>query len=596
MPQHLKSSVTLAQIKMSAHDFAGAETVLGDAVKQAPSSIEATVALGRMLVFLHKSDDGEKQFRHALELDSKYGPALMDLAAQRALRGDHAEAEALYKRVSSLPQPEYEGAYAHYLLESGKPDAAIAEYERLSQADPTDRQVRSQLVRAYFVTRRMAAAEKLLNRVLEQNPKDAQALEQRGQFYLWAGRIREARRDLRLALADRSDSASVRYYLAKADQAAGAIFSYQQELGETLQLDASQLTARIELSQALRALNGARSALALMEDAPRGQRDSLPAVIERNWALLDLKQQAAARKGIEQGLELSRSPELLVQYGTLKLQQGLFEQARAAATEALEKDPENVKAVEVLASSYRAVGQGSTAIQKIHDYAAGRPKSFQLQLLLGEWLEASGQLQEARSALLAAKGVEPSSTTADLAIAELDMRHGNEAAARPTLSRLVKESDNVVANLLLGYLDDSSGHAEEAMAHYQRVVESDPGNVVALNNLAFALAGHSDKIDDAIKYAERARQIAPESAAVEDTIGWAYFLKGIYRTSASYLEKANTREPTAGRMYHLAMAYARSGRPDEAQRTYQAALKMNSFVPEAQMAKQILNQQTDIRK
>jgi tetratricopeptide (TPR) repeat protein len=596
MPQHLKSSVTLAQIKMSARDFSGAETVLHDAAKQAPSSIEAAVALGRMYVFLHKSEEGEQQFRHALALDPKYGPALMDLAAQRALRGDQLEAEALYKRASTLSQSEYEGAYTRYLLESGKPDAAIAEAERLWHADPTDRQARSQLVRAYFVTHRMAAAERLLNRALEQNPKDAEALEQRGQFYLWAGRIREARRDLRLALADRSDSASERYYLAKADQAAGAIFSYQQELGETLRLDSSQLTARIELSQALRALNGARSAVALMDDAPRAQRDSLPAVIERNWALLDLKQQVEARKGIEKGLALSRAPELLVQLGTLRLQQGLFTEARTAATEALEKDPDNVKGVELLASSYTAAGQGSAALQKVRDYAAGRPKSLHLQLLLGEWLEASGQHQEARIALLAAKAVEPASTTADLALVELDMRHGNEAAARPTLSRLVRESDNAIANLLLGYLDDSSGHAEEAVAHYQRVVESDPSNVVALNNLAFALANHSNQIDDAIRYAERAGQIAPVSAAVQDTIGWAYFRKGIYRTSASYLEKANTLEPSAGRMYHLAMAYAKSGRPDEARKTYQAALKMNSLAPEAQMAKQLLNQPTDIRK
>jgi tetratricopeptide (TPR) repeat protein len=134
------------------------------------------------------------------------------------------------------------------------------------------------------------------------------------------------------------------------------------------------------------------------------------------------------------------------------------------------------------------------------------------------------------------------------------------------------------------------------VAHYQRVVESDPSNVVALNNLAFALANHSNQIDDAIRYAERAGQIAPVSAAVQDTIGWAYFRKGIYRTSASYLEKANTLEPSAGRMYHLAMAYAKSGRPDEARKTYQAALKMNSLAPEAQMAKQLLNQPTDIRK
>jgi len=590
MPQHLKSSVSLAQIKLSERDFAGAEAVLRSAAEQAPSSVEAAIALGRVCLFLHKTEDGEQQLRRALQLDPNSGPALLDLATERARRGDPAEAEALYKRVAALPEPETKWAYADYLLESGRQQAAIGEYERLARAEPRSREARTKLVRAYFITHRMAEAETVLNRALQQNPRESEALEQRGELFLAAGKVREAQRDLRQVLRDRPDSPALRYWLAKTYQAAGAIFSYQQELGEVLRLDSSLLRARIEFSQALRALDGARSALALMNDAPEEQRDSLPAIVERNWALLDLGEEDEARKGIEQGLKLGRDPELLVQDARLKVEQKQFAAARAVVTEVLAKEPDNVRAVEVLASSYMAEGQTGMSIEKVKECAAREPKSARLQLFSGEWLEALGQYQEARAAFLAAKAVEPGSPAADLALARLDVRRGNPAGARETLAHLVRESDNAAAHLLLGYLDDSSGKAADAVDHYKRALEWDPDNTVALNNLAFLLTSRANQLDEAIRYAERARALAPESAAVSDTIGWAFYQKGIYQTSVKYLESANTKEPTAGRMYHLAMAYHKSGRRDEAQRTFRAALKMNAVLPEADQAKRILSQ------
>ena len=590
MPQHLKSSVSLAQIKLSAGDFPGAEAALRSAAEQAPSSVEAAIALARVCLFLHKPEEGEGQLRRALQLNPNNSPALLDLASQRAQRGDSAEAEALYKRVAALPEPETKWAYADYLLEAGRQDAAIGEYERLAQADPGNRQARTKLVRAYFIAHRMADAEKVLTRALQQNPRESEALEQRGELFLAAGKVREAQKDLRQVLRNRSDSPALRYWLAKTYQAAGAIFSYQQELGEVLRLDPSLLTARVELSQALRVLNGARSALALMNNAPGEQRESLPAIVERNWALLDLKDEDEARKGIERGLKLGRDCELLVQDALLKLGQRQFSAARAGVTEVLEREPDNVKAVEVLASSYLTEGQTSKSIEKVKECVARRPNSARLQLFLGEWLETSGEHQEARAAFLAAKAVEPGSSAADLALARLDVRRGNATGAREALAHLVNESDNAAAHLLLGYLDDSSGQTAAAVDHYKRVLEWDPNNTVALNNLAFVLLSRSNQPDDAIKYAERARALAPESAAVADTIGWAFYHKGIYQTSVKYLESANTREPTAGRMYHLAMAYHKSGQRDEAQRALRAALKMNAALPEADQAKRILNQ------
>ena len=80
----------------------------------------------------------------------------------------------------------------------------------------------------------------------------------------------------------------------------------------------------------------------------------------------------------------------------------------------------------------------------------------------------------------------------------------------------------------------------------------DGSNVVALNNLAYTLA-LSDP-DVALKYAQQAAELAPDSATVQDTLGWIYYRKAIFSTAVNYLETAVKKEPTPRRQFHLAMS------------------------------------------
>jgi uncharacterized protein HemY len=47
-----------------------------------------------------------------------------------------------------------------------------------------------------------------------------------------------------------------------------------------------------------------------------------------------------------------------------------------------------------------------------------------------------------------------------------------------------------------------------------------------------------------LKYARQAAELAPESATVEDTLGWIYYRKEIYGTAVTYLEKPPAAHPS----------------------------------------------------
>jgi Tfp pilus assembly protein PilF len=144
---------------------------------------------------------------------------------------------------------------------------------------------------------------------------------------------------------------------------------------------------------------------------------------------------------------------------------------------------------------------------------------------------------------------------------------------------------NLPARLLLAQVNLDEGKVPAAIEQYNKVVDTDPKNVIALNNVAYILADGKQP-DEALRFAQLAKQLAPENATVDDTLGWTYYQKGMYKLAVSYLESATAREGTAKRKYHLAMAYLKAGDPQRGRQTLEAATRMDPTLPEAQNARQ----------
>ncbi len=584
VPQHLSSAITLAMVKLYDNDNAGAEQVLLKSVAEAPKSVEHAIVLGRFYLLLREPGKAEAQFRRALEIDPRSGPALVPLANLLNRAGKTDEAEQIFKRASALPDPKYRPLHAIFLLQHGKDDAAIAELDSQYKADREDRDARARLVAAYSRLGRSADAEKVLDEALKRNPKDADALIERGEFFLSAGKYDEAQKDLNIALRYRADSAQAHFILGRIHRARGASSDEFHELTEALRLDPKLLAARIELAHARTAANSAKSALDLLDQTPGQDKQSLAVIIERNAALLALGDYAQLKKGIDQGLAIARDPALVLQDGLLRLKLRDTRGGRASLEEVLKARPEEWAALEVLALSYVSEKKTAEAAAIVRKYTALAPKSAVGQQFLGTWLTVTGDHEGARSAFQAAKFLAPNSTTPDFALAELDLADGKLDSARSTLTgMLAKEPQNSRATLDLGYVEEKGGRLSEAMGYYEKTIQLAPQNVVALNNLAYLLADTGKDPDRALMLAQQVKELAPQDPNIDDTIGWAYYNKGLFKLAVDYMTKAETMS-NARRTLHLAMAYARLGDRQHAQTLLKAALKQDSSLPETQKA------------
>jgi uncharacterized protein (TIGR03790 family) len=130
----------------------------------------------------------------------------------------------------------------------------------------------------------------------------------------------------------------------------------------------------------------------------------------------------------------------------------------------------------------------------------------------------------------------------------------------------------------LGMLYEQTGQAAKARVAYQRALENNPKDLVALNNLAYAIAVTDHKPAEALPLAERAYTLANGAGLVADTLGWIKHLLGD-EAALPLLERAVKENP--GRVdvqLHVAAAYAAAGRRQEAAKALQAARALDPAV------------------
>jgi tetratricopeptide (TPR) repeat protein len=576
-PTSLKSSIQLARLKLSQNDLRGAEDVLRQATASAPKSPDAAVALGELYLLANQPDRAEPEFRRAVTLEPKTGVALMGLAAIQMAGKRMDEAEQTLRQVSALPGKEYKSQHAVFLYRTGKRDEALKEFEALAQADPEDRAARTRVISLYFAMSKFPQAASALASILKKNPKDTDALLQDSELNLRLGKANEAQNDLQKLLHYTPNSAQAHLALSDVYKLQGKSLSVRQELSEALRLDPNLLTARVELAKSHLA-SAPKYSLQILDQTPNQQKAILAVIVARNWALMALNSNQEVRANLDKSLRLGRLPELVLQDGVLRALEKDYPGARAAAEEVLAKEPENLRAARLMIDTYAAQRELPRAGERLLQLVAARPNSADLRLLLGHWQLSAGKTSDARSTFDAVKAANPKSLQADLALADLDIRENRTDPARQRLIGIVEtDPKSVPALLALAGLDESAGNQPGAAIRYRAVLDVDASNLVALNNLAYDLVLTDP--EEAAKLAQRAAEMAPDNATVQDTLGWVYCRKGNYNLALQCLKTAVAKEPTPRREFHLAVCYLKSGNKEQGEKLMQKALAQDSTLP-----------------
>lgn len=149
----------------------------------------------------------------------------------------------------------------------------------------------------------------------------------------------------------------------------------------------------------------------------------------------------------------------------------------------------------------------------------------------------------------------------------------NRKAMQVIDSALDAERGNVALLMGVAVLRLTQDNDDEAIRMFRRVVELEPKNTLALNNLATLLAERPEQRGEALKYIERAIESVGRLPALLDTQGTILFHLGRHSEAVAALEEAVSGMDSDPRYYfHLAVAYDGAGRQADAQRALETAL------------------------
>lgn len=103
-----------------------------------------------------------------------------------------------------------------------------------------------------------------------------------------------------------------------------------------------------------------------------------------------------------------------------------------------------------------------------------------------------------------------------------------------------------------------------------------PQQPMVMNYLAYSWVDRGINVKEGLDMLERAVELRPDDGYVVDSLGWAHYRLGDYKTATEYLEKAVLLEPGLSTINeHLGDAYWRMGRKLEARFQWQHALAMD---------------------
>ncbi len=543
-PDFADAHVIVGEALAAMHDLDAGQERLREAVRLAPASVEARVALASAEWSAGKVADAEADCKAALQVDgnsvaANRAMALLLMATNRA-----AQSEANWKVIASSPSGD-PFALADFLISQGRAPDAITQLEAVRANASLRNAADDRLAAVRLLQGNVDAARQTVDGVLSRKADDVPALLLKARLQASAGDLRGALASTQAAEHADPASADAAYLHGEVSFALGDSSAAVQAFDQARTLAPQAAAPRVALSRLALATAGANNALAWAEGAvkaePRNRsaRAALVSALVANHLLSRADAEAAA-----DAQTWPDAADVQARLGQVKLAENDLPAARRAFSLALARDPTSPEALGGLARLDIDAHQPSEATARIEQALKTAHLSPTLLRLAGETYLRAGDFQKAEAVLKQAQSTGPMDVGAAELLAEVYARERRNDAAE---------------------------------AQYAAVIAARPEAAVAANNLAWMYV-RDGRLDEALKLALSAKERLDRSPEVNDTLGWIYVQMNRAKDAVPLFVISTLARPgNPTYAYHLAVAYARTGDTVGARRAVTAALQAAQF-------------------
>jgi putative PEP-CTERM system TPR-repeat lipoprotein len=621
-PDNLQGLLLAANIDYHLGSYLQAEEHLKKVLREAPNQ-----PLPRMMLVntYLRSREPAKALETLRPLLDEPNPSaeVLTLAGQVYLQnGKTKDAERVLARASALDpkDPVKRTTLALSHMSSGETDRGMKELEETAAADAGTRADLA-LISANFRQRKYDAALKAIAALEKKQPDKPLPHNLRGAVYVAKGDIGAARQSFERALALDPADFGAAASLARLDVGDKKPEDAQKRFDTILAKDPKNARAYLAMAEMRRLSGGtADQVAALINKAVAADPTNVSprlVLIQHYLRIKEPKKAVAAAQ--EARAALPNHPELLDVEGRAQLAAGDASQAIAAFQKLAELRPNEAEPYVQLAGAQIAAKDPDAALQSLQRAVQIKPGDPKVQLAIVKLNLQAGRVADA---LAIARGVQrqrPKESAGYVlegdihaskkawAEAEAAYRNGLKQVATSDLAvrldLVLRASGNASGadKFMAGWLRDhpkdrlvSAYMAEVAVSkkdfsaaarHYKVMLEIQPNDALALNNLAYVSGNLKDP--KALEYAEKASRIAPDNPAILDTLGMLLLDKGDAKRGIAVLQKAAALAPNSAPIHlNLARALIRDGQKEAARKELDRLAELgDKFAGQSEVAK-----------
>lgn len=160
-------------------------------------------------------------------------------------------------------------------------------------------------------------------------------------------------------------------------------------------------------------------------------------------------------------------------------------------------------------------------------------------------------------------------------------RNSEAIAAYDSTLTVIGDGDEELRSAVLSSIGDTyykMGTTDSAFVYYDRALEMNPDNLLALNNCAYYLAETGQDLDKAEKMSAICVRQQPDNDTALDTYAWIFFKKKDYKSAKEYIDRAlalESEDPQADVLHHAGDIYYMNGDHKAAVDFWERALKLD---------------------
>lgn len=607
-PDHMPSVLLAGAVQYALGSMPQAEQYLKKYLENNPDNLYARKMLASTLI-----KDNHAQYAidvlSPVLIDGQQDPQLFALAGEMYTQtGDYTKASEYFAKASALvpKSPELHTALGLSKLALGANDSAIAEMKTAVYLDTQSTKPDVMLVLTHLRLKEYDQALATAKKIIEKQSDDPLGHNLAGAAYLGKKDAANARASFEKAVSVQPAYFPAVINLVRLDQQDNKPDVAKKRLESYLDKDKKNLQAMAALADIAQAQGQTNEVTAWLEKANNENPNSIQAarMLITQYLRIGEKQKALVLAQKTQGSN-PENPDVLDILAQTQFSIG----DKLAALETYNKlasiKPDSAFAQYRIASIHMAMQNNTAATAALNKSLSLQPDYLDAQLALAileirqgnndSALTIAKQVQQKHSREPVGYALEgdilmsQKKTTLAVKAYEQAFSLGKSGPLMiklyPALNQAGKgkEADDRLNQWLKDHPDDfatrmyfasanlSKNQNKVAIEQLQTVLQKDPKNAAALNDLAWAY--QKEKDPRALQYAEEANRLLPDNASVMDTLGWILVEQGNISRGLPLLEKANSLSSDLAEIqYHFAVALFKSGNKSKARKELEQLL------------------------